>query len=92
MFFPICHPERSEGSREHKVSATEIFRRFAPLNDIMIEISFYLLYGGAVVAISLSYLQLPDGLHTMSVGEGEEYPCRQHPFDNESSIESWQKQ
>ena len=56
MFFPICHPERSEGSRDHKVSATEIFRRFAPLNDIMIKISSYLLYGGAAEAISLLFL------------------------------------
>ena len=29
----ICHPERSEGSREHKVSVIEILPPFGRLND-----------------------------------------------------------
>ena len=29
----FCHPERSEGSREHKVDDTEILRHYVPLND-----------------------------------------------------------
>ena len=29
----LCHPERSEGSREHQVGATEILPPFGRLND-----------------------------------------------------------
>ena len=48
----LCHPERSEGSREHKVDVTEIFRTessttrlppFSRLNDKLIGLLFLLL-------------------------------------------------
>ena len=29
----LCHPERSEGSREHPLDASEILRHYVPLND-----------------------------------------------------------
>ena len=74
MFFPICHPERSEESREHKVSATEIFRRFAPLNDIMIEISILPLVRRSCRSYILAIPQLPERQSTMFLGKGKEYP------------------
>ena len=31
----VCHPERSEGSREHKVGVTEILPPYGRLNDTL---------------------------------------------------------
>ena len=35
----LCHPERSEGSREHKVGVTEILPPYGRLNDTFVSTS-----------------------------------------------------
>ena len=37
----LCHPERSEGSREHKVGVTEILPPFGRLNDKQCQEVYY---------------------------------------------------
>ena len=50
MTLSLCHPERSEGSREHKVGVTEILPPCGRLNDKEINKMVWFLILAAVLA------------------------------------------